>query len=167
MSLSYAVGTRGGSHHDGRPNYGAVDPDPGFDPQPEYILKSNYFTAVGDSLVLCRFIAERGIGTPLNGDMAKIVNYVTGWSLSLQDLEKIGERIYNQERLINVQRGVSRKHDTLPYRVMNEPIPGGPAKGRHCTPEELDRMLDRYYALRGWSPDGIPRDDKLKELGFK
>ena len=167
MSLSYAVGTRGGSHHDGRPNYASVDPDPGFDPQPEYILKSNYFTAVGDSLVLCRFIAERGIGTPLNEDMAKIVNYVTGWSLSLPDLEKIGERIYNQERLINVQRGVSRKDDTLPYRVMNEPIPGGPAKGRHCPQEELDKMLDRYYALRGWSPDGIPTDDKLKELGLR
>ena len=167
MSLSYAVGTRGGSHHDGRPNYAAVDPDPGFDPQPEYILKSNYFTAVGDSLVICRFIAERGLGTPLNEDMAKIVNAVTGWSLSLQDLERIGERIYNQERLINVQRGASRKDDTLPYRVMKEPIPGGPAKGRHCPQEELDHMLDRYYALRGWSADGIPTDAKLQELGLK
>jgi len=99
--------------------------------------------------------------------MAKIVNAVTGWSLSLEDLEKIGERIYNQERLINVQRGVSRKDDTLPYRVMKEAIPGGPAKGRHCPQEELDRMLDRYYALRGWSSDGIPTDDRLEELGLK
>jgi aldehyde:ferredoxin oxidoreductase len=167
MSLSYAVSTRGGSHHDGRPNYAAVDPDPGFDPQPEYVVKSNYFTAVGDSLVICRFIAERGIGTPLNEDMAKVVNAVTGWSLSLEDLERIGERIYNQERLINVQRGVSRKDDILPYRVMEEPIPGGPAKGRHCPQKELDHMLDRYYELRGWSSDGIPTDATLEELGLK
>jgi aldehyde:ferredoxin oxidoreductase len=167
MSLAYAVATRGGSHHDARPNYAAVDPDPGFDPQPEYVLKSNYFTAVGDSLVICRFIAERGVGTPLNEDMAKIVNAVTGWSFSLQDLEKIGERIYNLERLINVQRGVSRKDDTLPYRVMEEPIPGGPAKGRHCPQENLDHMLDRYYALRGWSSEGIPTEAKLQELDLK
>jgi aldehyde:ferredoxin oxidoreductase len=166
MSLSYAVSTRGGSHHDGRPNYLAVDPDPGFGPQPQLIFRNNAFTAVGDSLVLCRFIAERGIGTPLNEDMVRLVNAVTGWSLSLQELERIGERIYNLERLINVRRGVSRKDDVLPYRVMSEPIPDGPVKGRFCSPKDLDAMLDAYYDLRGWTPEGIPTDSKLKELGL-
>jgi aldehyde:ferredoxin oxidoreductase len=166
MSLSYAVSTRGGSHHDGRPNYLAVDPDPGFAPQPQIIFRNNAFTAVGDSLVLCRFIAERGIGTPLNEEMVRLVNAVTGWSLSLQELEKIGERIYNLERLINVRRGVSRKHDTLPFRVMSEPIPAGPLKGRLCPPKDLDAMLDAYYDLRGWTREGIPADGKLRELGL-
>jgi aldehyde:ferredoxin oxidoreductase len=166
MSLSYAVATRGGSHHDGRPNYLAVDPDPGFGPQPQLIFRNNAFTAVGDSLVLCRFIAERGIGTPLNDDMVRLVNGVTGWNLSLQELEKIGERIYNLERLINVRRGVSRKDDVLPFRVMSEPIPDGPVKGRFCPPKDLDAMLDRYYELRGWTREGIPKDEKLKELGL-
>ena len=166
MSLSYAVSTRGGSHHDGRPNYLAVDPDPGFAPQPQLVFRNNAFTAVGDSLVLCRFIAERGIGTPLNEDMVKLVNAVTGWSLSLQELEKIGERIYTLERLINVRRGVSRKDDLLPHRVMSEPIPDGPVKGRFCLPKDLDAMLDAYYALRGWSREGIPTDEKLADLGL-
>jgi aldehyde:ferredoxin oxidoreductase len=166
MSLSYAVSTRGGSHHDGRPNYLAVDPDPGFDPQPQLIFRNNAFTAVGDSLVLCRFIAERGIGTPLNEDMVKLVNAVTGWSLSLPELEKMGERIYNLERLINVRRGVNRKHDLLPHRVMSEPIPDGPVNGRFCLQKNLDAMLDAYYELRGWSREGIPTDKKLKELGL-
>jgi aldehyde:ferredoxin oxidoreductase len=166
MSLSYAVATRGGSHHDGRPNYLAVDPDPGFAPQPQLIFRNNSFTAVGDSLVLCRFIAERGIGTPLNEDMVKLVNAVTGWSLSLNELEKIGERIFNLERLINVRRGVSRKDDTLPSRVMSEPIPDGPVKGRFCPHKDLDAMLDAYYEIRGWNKEGIPTDEKLKELGL-
>jgi aldehyde:ferredoxin oxidoreductase len=166
MSLSYAVATRGGSHHDGRPNYLAVDPDPGFGPQPQLIFRNNAFTAVGDSLVLCRFIAERGIGTPLNDEMVRLVNGVTGWTLSLQELEKIGERIYNLERLINVRRGVSRKDDVLPFRVMSEPIPEGPVKGRFCPPKDLDSMLDTYYDLRGWTREGIPKDEKLKELGL-
>jgi aldehyde:ferredoxin oxidoreductase len=166
MSLSYAVSNRGGSHHDGRPNYLAVDPDPGFGPQPQIIFRNNAFTAVGDSLVLCRFIAERGIGTPLNEDMIRLVNGVTGWRLSLKELERIGERIYNLERLLNVRRGISREHDTLPFRVMSEPIPDGPVKGRGCLPKDLDAMLDAYYDLRGWTPEGIPTDQKLKELGL-
>jgi aldehyde:ferredoxin oxidoreductase len=166
MSLSYAVSTRGGSHHDGRPNYLAVDPDPGFGPQPQLIFRNNAFTAVGDSLVLCRFIAERGIGTPLNEDMVRLVNGVTGWGLSLKELERIGERIYNLERLINVRRGVSRKDDLIPSRVMSEPIPDGPVKGRFCLQKDLDAMLDTYYELRGWTPEGIPTDGKLKELGL-
>jgi aldehyde:ferredoxin oxidoreductase len=166
MSLSYAVSTRGGSHHDGQPNYLAVDPDPGFGPQPQFIFRNNAFTAVGDSLVLCRFIAARGIGTPLNEDMVRLVNAVTGWNLNLKELERIGERIYNLERLINVRRGVRRKDDTLPFRVMSEPIPDGPVKGRFCLPKDLDAMLDAYYGLRGWTPEGIPTDAKLKELGL-
>jgi aldehyde:ferredoxin oxidoreductase len=166
MSLSYAVSTRGGSHHDGQPNYLAVDPDPGFEPQPPFIFRNNAFTAVGDSLVLCRFIAARGIGTPLNEDMVKLIHAVTGWSLNLEELEKIGERIYTLERLINVRRGVSRKDDTLPLRVMSEPIPDGPLKGRFCPPKDLDAMLDTYYELRGWTREGIPTDGKLKELGL-
>jgi aldehyde:ferredoxin oxidoreductase len=166
MSLSYAVSTRGGSHHDSQPNYLAVDPDPGFEPQPQFTFRNNAFTAVGDSLVLCRFIAARGIGTPLNEDMVRLVHAVTGWSLKLEELEKIGERIYTLERLINVRRGVSRKDDTLPLRVMSEPIPDGPVKGRFCLPKDLDAMLDAYYELRGWSREGIPTEGKLKELGL-
>ncbi|MFO8089361.1 MAG: aldehyde ferredoxin oxidoreductase family protein [Desulfatiglandaceae bacterium] len=166
MSLAYPTSTRGGSHHDGRPKYDLNGEDPGFDGQPEYVVKNQYFTAVGDSLIVCRFIAERGIGTPLNEHMAVIAKAGTGFDISLGELEKIGERIYNLERMINVKRGVSRKDDALPYRVVHEPIPDGPAAGRFCPPEELDRMLDRFYSLRGWSKDGIPEEWKLRELGL-
>ena len=167
MSLSYPTSTRGGSHHDGRPKFVMPDSDPDFAPQVEYIRKNQYFTALGDSMVICRFTAEKGFGKMLNEELASVLNYVTGWDMCVEDLETIGERVYNLERLINVGRGVSRKDDTLPYRVMNEPIPDGPAKGRYCPPETLDAMLDEYYRLRGWSADGIPTDDKLVELGLK
>ena len=167
MSLSYPTSTRGGSHHDGRPKFVMPDSDPDFAPQVEYIRKNQYFTALGDSMVICRFTAEKGFGKMLNEELARVLNYVTGWDLGLEDLETIGERVYNLERLVNVGRGVSRKDDTLPYRVMNEPIPEGPAKGRYCPREALDAMLDEYYQLRGWDADGIPTDDKLVELGLK
>jgi aldehyde:ferredoxin oxidoreductase len=166
MSLAYPASTRGGSHHDARPKYDLNGEDPGFDGQPEYVVKNQYFTAVGDSLIVCRFIAERGIGTPLNEHMAVIAKAGTGFDISLVELEKIGERIYNLERIINVKRGVSRKDDALPYRVMHKPIPDGSSAGRFCPPEELDRMLDHFYSLRGWSKNGIPEDWKLRELGL-
>jgi aldehyde:ferredoxin oxidoreductase len=167
MSLGYAVATRGGSHHDARPFYPGTHPDPGFAGRPEYVVKSNHFTSVGDSLVICRFIQEGMLGPVAIGpEMARAVNLVTGWDIETEDLEKCGERIYNLERLINCSRGVTRKDDILPWRVMHEPIPAGPSGGRFCPPEELSNMLDRYYDLRGWDRNGVPTPEKLSELGL-
>jgi aldehyde:ferredoxin oxidoreductase len=164
--LNYATATRGGSHHDGRPNY-REEGDPGFAGQPQYCVQSQNYTTLGDSLVMCRFIIERSFG-PLWGDesLSEVINYVTGWDTNLEEIKMIGERIYNLERLINVKRGVNRSRDTLPYRVMHEPIPDGPAKGRYCPEDTLQSMLDEYYRLRGWDKEGIPTDEKLAELGI-
>jgi len=167
MSLAYATSTRGGSHHDGRPNYAIpLNIDPGFEPQPAYMIKSQASCAVADSLIMCRFTVEKGLGALINDQLVNIVNLVTGWEFTVEELEKAGERIYNLERLINVKRGRNRKNDTLPYRVMHEPIPDGPAAGRYCPQEDLDAMLDRYYTLRGWDQNGIPTNGKLVELGL-
>ena len=166
VGLAYATSTRGGSHQDGRLQYTAPDCDPGFKPQPEFCKMTEHRSAVGDSLVLCRFVHERGLGETGAESLASILNYVTGWDMDADELETIGERIYNLERLINVSRGVSRKNDTLPYRTMNEPIPDGPAKGRYCSQDNLDAMLDEYYGLRGWTKDGIPTEEKLRQLGL-
>ncbi|MEJ5362644.1 MAG: aldehyde ferredoxin oxidoreductase family protein [Spirochaetota bacterium] len=166
MSLGYATATRGGSHHDTRPTYYPNDPevDPGFTHQPEYSFNSQNNTAVGDSLVLCRFIHERSFGTQINETLAEAVSYITGWDMTKQELMEIGERIYTLERLINVSRGINRKSDVLPYRVMNEPIPDGPSKGWMCSNENLQKMLDEYYRLRGWDENGIPRNETLQRL---
>jgi len=57
-------------------------------------------------------------------------------------------------------------HGRLPHRVLHEPIPEGPEKGRFCPPEELDAMLDAYYEIRGWDKNGIPTPEKCRELGI-
>ena len=103
----------------------------------------------------------------LNDEFAKMVNGVTGFGLSAEELERIGERIINLERAFNVREGVRRKDDLLPHRVMHQPIPFGPSKGRYCPPDELNRMLDRYYALRGWTRDGVPTKERLIALGLE
>jgi aldehyde:ferredoxin oxidoreductase len=165
MSLGYAVATRGGSHHDTRPFYPGTHPDPGFSTRPEYVVKSNHFTSVGDSLVVCRFVEEGILGPVAIGEsMVQAVNLITGWGVDAAELEGCGERIYNLERLLNCRRGVTRKDDVPPWRVMHEPIPAGPSEGRFCPPETLSELLDRYYAMRGWDENGVPTPEKLREL---
>ncbi len=166
MALGYATSTRGGSHHDTRPKYPDPGCDPGFAGQVEHSVSSQNFTAVGDSLVMCRFTEERGFGSANNEALATVLNHVTCWDMTVAELERIGERIYNLERLINTGRGLRRRHDTLPLRTMHKPIPDGPAKGRYCPPGDLSRMLDDYYHLRGWDADGVPTPGKLAELGL-
>lgn len=169
MSIGYATGTRGGSHQDTRPS---PQYSPDFDRKtPEgkaaFAIRSQNFTAVGDSLVLCRFTGERGFGLFINENYARMINAVTGWDLEVEDVERIGERICNLERAANIREGITRRHDCLPHRVMKEPIPSGPSKGMYCPMEELDRMLDEYYILRGWTADGVPGTEKLRELGLE
>ncbi len=168
MSIGYATATRGGSHHDTRPTLQYATDHDNTTPEgkPEFAVKTQHFTAVGDSMTQCRFVSERGFGGVLNEYYPRMINAVTGWDLSLEDVERIGERIWNLERAFNVREGVRRNQDVLPYRVMHEPVPEGMHKGMHCPPEELDAMLDAYYALRGWTPDGIPTREKLQTLGL-
>jgi aldehyde:ferredoxin oxidoreductase len=168
MSIGYATATRGGSHHDTRPTpqYAQGYDRRGTDGKPEFAVRSQHFTAVDDSLVLCRFTSERGFGLFVEEPYARMVRAVTGWDMGVEELERVGERVINLERLFNVREGVRRKDDVLPWRVMHEPIPDGPSAGMYCPPAELSAMLDRYYALRGWDTDGVPTKERLASLGL-
>jgi len=168
LSIGYATATRGGSHHDTRPTaqYAPTFDRRGTADKPAYAARSQNFTAVGDSLVMCRFTSERGFGLFVGEPYATMVSAVTGWDVSVEELERVGERIINLERLFNVREGVRRSQDSLPWKVMHEPIPEGPSAGMYCPPEELDGMLDAYYGLRGWSHEGVPTPERLASLGL-
>lgn len=97
-------------------------------------------------------------------DYAAILTAVTGWDISKEEVHKIGERIWNAERVFNILSfGDGREYDTLPKRLLEEPMPEGPAKG-HVV--RLQEMLDEYYKVRGWK-DGRPTRAKLEELDLK
>jgi len=166
MSIGYATATRGGSHHDTRPTlqYDGEHTET-TEGTPEFAARTQHFTALGDSLTQCRFVSEGGWGKRVTDRYRDAINAATGWELSTEDVERIGERIYNLERLVNVERGVARREtDTLSHRVMHEPIPEGPSEGMYCPPEELDAMLDEYYEFRGWDDDGVPTPERLDTL---
>jgi aldehyde:ferredoxin oxidoreductase len=168
LSIGYATATRGGSHHDTRPTpqYAPTFDRRSTEDKPAFAARSQHFTAVGDSLVMCRFTSERGFGLFLGEPYARMVSAITGWDVSVEELERIGERIVNLERLFNVREGVRRAQDVLPWKVMHEPIPEGPSAGMYCPPDELTAMLDAYYALRGWDDDGVPTPARLSALGL-
>jgi aldehyde:ferredoxin oxidoreductase len=118
------------------------------------------FTAVIDSSGMCLFTF---FGTPEMSDYTPILKGITGIPYSDEELFKAGERIFNLERMWNLKAGLSKKDDTLPPRLLKEPIPDGPSKGEI---NELERMLPEYYQLRGWDTEGKPTREKLAELGL-
>jgi aldehyde:ferredoxin oxidoreductase len=97
-------------------------------------------------------------------DLAQLYSAATGFDCDDKEFLKIGERIWNMEKLFNLKSGLTGKDDTLPPRILNEPITSGPSKGEV---EELDKMLGEYYSLRGWGEDSVPTKDRLKELGLE
>jgi aldehyde:ferredoxin oxidoreductase len=169
MSIGYATATRGGSHHDARPTlqYAGEFDRTKMTHQPLFAVRTQNFSAFDDSLTQCRFASERGFGGLINDHYVAMVQAVTGWDVNLDELERIGERVYNLERAFNCREGISRKDDQLPFRVQNEPIPSGPSQGMYCPPEDLEKMLDEYYHLRGWDSQGIPSPERLQLLGLE
>ncbi|HUU90324.1 MAG TPA: aldehyde ferredoxin oxidoreductase family protein, partial [Phycisphaerae bacterium] len=116
-------------------------------------------TAVIDSLGLCLFTSF-ALGAD---DYRDIFNATVGAELTSDELVAAGERIWNLERLFNLKAGISPDQDTLPKRLLTEPISEGPAKG-HV--HRLGELLPEYYKERGWSAEGVPTDEKLAELAL-
>jgi aldehyde:ferredoxin oxidoreductase len=82
---------------------------------------------------------------------------------SSEEVMKIGERVNNLVRLFNIREGLTRDLDTLPTRFFSEPLKEGPSRDRVV---ELDQLMDDYYMVRGWDAEGVPGEEKLKELGL-
>ena len=98
-------------------------------------------------------------------DFIDLITNATGWDISVHDFRKSGERIYNLMRAFCVREGVTRDADVLPKRLMEDPLPEGPAEGMVIDKDTLEMMKDAYYELRGWDKKtGIPTPAKLREL---
>jgi len=98
----------------------------------------------------------------------ELLNSALGKDISMDEFLLAGERIEQLIRAFNVREGkISRKDDTLPGRVFEEPIPKGPSEGHKISRQKFEEAIDIYYELRGWSKDGIPTKKKLEDLGLK
>ena len=132
----------------------------------EDIIKFNQdYGAISDTPIVCAFPLDFGwLSIEFVGQLLVAATGINKFG-EPGYLMKVGERICNLERCFNVRDGFSRKDDTLPKRFLTEPLQKGPAEGQIV--RHLDVVLDKYYDLRGWTHEGIPTPEKLRELGLE
>ena len=165
QALSYATSNRGGCHMQAYLISPEILGSPVFldrnsiEGKAEIVVLFQDISAAVDSLVLCRFL-QFAISIDTFKDM---LNIVTGMNYTEDELLKVGTRIYNLERKYNSEAGFTRKDDMLPARFLEEELSEGASRYRVV---HLDKMLDRYYKLRGWDENGIPSEEIKKELGI-
>ncbi|MCD6325584.1 aldehyde ferredoxin oxidoreductase family protein [Candidatus Bathyarchaeota archaeon] len=169
-ALGYAVSFRGADHNRhgayGLDLKGTVDRFKVEKGRAKLVIDLENLYTIIDSLIICKF--SRGTYYEGFKDLAKYYTLVTGIEMTPEELERTGERINNLGRLFNIREGFTRKDDHLPPKIMSTPIPDDTvSKGSYITQEELDLMLDDYYATRGWTKEGVPTLEKLKELGLE
>ena len=176
-ALSYAVSLRGG-------DFTSVYPVPEFRYSPEQaeqefgtreavdyqatggkgalVRKCLLVSAVIDSLGICKVPALTIIGDFNLKKEAALTRALTGLDISAADMFKVGERIVNLQKLINLKLGATAADDTLPDKFLNEPIANGPARGQRV--RSLKSMVVEFYRSMGWDEEGVPTPKKLAEL---
>jgi aldehyde:ferredoxin oxidoreductase len=170
MGLAYATADRGGCHMRAwtiSREVSGIAPDGS--PIDRYSIKKraeivkaqqDYYAAC-DCLVACQFVKD-AVGKER---YVRMLNAATGMKMTVVEFVRVGERVWNLVRMFNIREGFSRKDDTLPKRILTEPLPSGIAKGQRLTQAQLNQMLDEYYKLRGWDiQTGTPSREKLREL---
>jgi aldehyde:ferredoxin oxidoreductase len=166
MGLAYATSTRGGCHlrayfigPEALATPYAVDRFATAGKAALVILYQD-LSALIDSLGLCIFTIFA-----LNPEhYASLLSTVTGEPVHGKQILRIGERIWNLERLFNLREGFTSEDDTLPPRFSQETLPRGHSKGQTA---DLAPLLEEYYELRGWDTSGVPGAQKLEELGLQ
>jgi len=178
--LGNAVSSRGADHLRSEPWFEfSNDPEEGIRRYgiPETAFRLEYkgkglvvkhfeeMAAIADSTGVCKNTYNNMEVLDWEGT-AELLRAATGWDLTGQEVQRIGERIVNLERLFIAREGITRQDDTLPRRFLEEPLPegSGPSTGSVL---ELEPMLDEYYCARGWDVEtGLPTKEKLEELGL-
>jgi aldehyde:ferredoxin oxidoreductase len=183
FALGIATASRGADHLRSRPTleiflklpqevkekiYGkGVPNDPtSYEAKEKPVYFSDNIFAVIDSLGICKFICH-GFNSPHFIDytwMKRLIHSAVGWQFKESDLQEIGKRVIDVERMFNNREGISRKHDTLPKRYFDDPMPLNVAKGHHIDRKEFDNLLSRYYKIRSWDYNGQVKKERVKEL---
>ena len=177
-ALGYAIGNRGGDFTSiyGRPEYSFDEKmaEEVFgksevadrlieEGKPELVKRAAIVSAVVDSLGICKVPLLSLVEDYDSSLSARLTSEIIGEEISPKDLLLIGERIITAERTFNIRMGLTSEDDRLPAKFTSEEIESGPAEGEVV---ELDKMLDEYYSLMGLTAEGLPKRNKLRELGL-
>ena len=145
-------------------------------PQPAYSLteekvrfayETEVFYSMLDSAELCQFVYGPTWTLYDGKDTVQMINSVTGWDLTLEELMEVGRRRLNLFRTFNAREGLGRKDDKLPKKFFKQLAGTGPTAGFALTHEEVDSAIDTYYKLAGFTANGAPTRDGLKKLDIE
>jgi aldehyde:ferredoxin oxidoreductase len=166
MALGLAVNPRGADHN----RSGAYEADLSgahdrLEGGPEHVraaAATEDRAALMDSLILCKFL--RGVFSDPYAEWAGLLEAVTGWDLTADELRTTARRIVLAKRLYNLREGWTRADDRLPERFLSEELEVASGRRAALPAERLRSMIDAYYALRGLDGEGRPRPETLHEL---
>lgn len=161
MGLAYATSDRGACHMRAWPvaqeAYGDIDPFT-IEGKAAMVIELQNYNAVKFSSIICDFWA-------LDLEvLSQVLNAVTGEKFTVEELDKIGERVVSIGRLFNQREGFTSKDDILPNRIFNDALKSGATAGKKIPKEDFEKMLVQYYSIRGWKEDGTIGQEKLAEL---
>jgi aldehyde:ferredoxin oxidoreductase len=154
MALGFAVGTRGADHN----RSGAYEADfsemvdrrnVGVEGVPLAIETENK-AALMDSLILCKFL--RGVFADFYSELAEMLQHVTGWDVTAQELRRTAARIVTAKKEFNIRAGWTPAEDTLPVRLLTEALPED--ERAQLSPERLQTLVQAYNRARGWTAEG-------------
>ena len=152
MGLTYAISDRGACHLRTtfyKPELAKMIPADAIDGKAAMLIDFEDRLTIFDTLVLCRFYRDMYDWQTLSSGMTTMI----GTDCSVESLRKTAGRIRDLVREFNIREGQTPAEDTLPKRLLEEALPSGHA----LTADEMDTMLNDYYALRGWNKNGEPR----------
>jgi aldehyde:ferredoxin oxidoreductase len=186
LALIYAVNPFGADHqsHEHDPAYesdfekfkdrlasmGLTKPQPRRSLGPEkvnFARKTQHFYSLTDTVTVCQFAC--GPAWQLYGpeDVRKMVQTVTGWDVTIDELLTVGERRLNMLRAFNAREGINRNQDTLTEKFFTRGLKGGVSDGWKVEKDQFEAARDEYYRQSGWDVEtGIPTRQTLERLGL-
>lgn len=130
------------------------------------VIWLQHFRPMFDVLGACRLQwVELGIDRDL---YVPLLEAITGIHRTWEDIEKVGERIWNLTRLYWARENADfgRAWDMPAPRFYEEPPTSGVTKGQYTKLEDINKLLDMYYEQRGWDSNGLPKPETLEKLGI-
>jgi aldehyde:ferredoxin oxidoreductase len=150
MALGFAVGARGADHN----RSGAYEVD--FSDKVDrrhvtleavhYAIETEDKAALMDSLIICKFL--RGVFEDFYAESADMLQRVTGWDATADELRETARRIVGIKRQFNLMAGWTRDEDTLPARFLDTPLPSDPTAA--INRQQLETLVAEYHRQRGW-----------------
>ncbi|MBW2370240.1 MAG: aldehyde ferredoxin oxidoreductase C-terminal domain-containing protein, partial [Deltaproteobacteria bacterium] len=134
---------------------------------PEVMIYADEEVIINDCLSTCKL---RGFHLPYPFSeryQAELFSAGLGREVSADKLFAVAGRVKNLERAFCARRGMTRETDSLGEQFFKE-IKSGSNKGISLSYDQLEKMKDRYYELKGWDiKTGIPTRETLEKSGLK